>query len=126
MSQKKYTLSLENYLETIYNLGGKSDGVHCVDIASALSVSKASVNRAVNTLCEMNLARQIKYSTIYLTEAGTARAIELDFRHSTVKEFFMRILDLDEETADREACLIEHVISSETVVRLKNFLDSAE
>ena len=71
----KFTPSIEDYLETIYQLD-MGAGVKSTHIAEKLQVSKPSVHRAINTLAQMGLLTQEKYSQIYLTESGKAKARE--------------------------------------------------
>ena len=54
MNNRKYSESLENYLETICLFGG--DNVKSIDLAKHLNVSRASVNKAINTLKDKGIA----------------------------------------------------------------------
>ena len=42
-------------------------------------------------------------------------------RHTTIKRFFMDVLNVSEETAEQDACKIEHILSEESYEKLKNF-----
>ena len=63
----KFTPSIEDYLETIYQLD-LGAGVKSIHIANKLQVSKPSVHRAINTLGQMGLLTQEKYSQIYFPQ----------------------------------------------------------
>lgn len=64
MESKKYSESLENYLEAICMHGGIN--VRSIDLAKQLKVSRASVNKAINTLIEEGLVEKELYGDISL------------------------------------------------------------
>jgi DtxR family Mn-dependent transcriptional regulator len=122
---KKHSLSpsIEDYLEAIYLLDADQKGVRSIDVAAHLAVSKPSVNKALHNLTNAGLAKQEKYSLIYLTKIGREKAREVMNRHETIKEFLVNILKVAEPTAENEACMIEHAMSNETVSKMRGFLE---
>jgi DtxR family transcriptional regulator, Mn-dependent transcriptional regulator len=122
MNTKKLTPSSEDYLETILELTGKTDAVRSVDIAMHLHVSKASVNKAMGILRDAGLIDQAHYGQIYLTNQGHQRAAEILRRHGMLKRFLVEILSIDDETAEQDACRMEHVISDRTRDRWMAYL----
>lgn len=112
----KFTPSIEDYLECIYQTN-QGQGVKSTDIAAKLSVSKPSVHRAIVTLAEMGLLQQEKYSLIYLTEAGQKKAAEVAAKHEVLSRFLQYVLGIAPEVAEEEACKMEHGVSMETVQR---------
>ena len=112
----------ENYLETILLLEMHNGTVHAVDIANALGFSKPSVTRAMSVLKKAGYVDQESYGTIRLTEAGRKRANEVYDRHILIKQFLMTILSLDTETAEADACRIEHIVSERTIERMRAVL----
>lgn len=112
------TKSLEDYLEAILILEKGHDEVRVTDIANFLDISKPSVNKAVKILKDEKLIDFEKYGKIKLTAQGTKIAKDIFFRHQTLKNFLMNDLGIDKETAESEACAIEHVISKESLYKL--------
>ncbi len=112
----------ENYLETILLLEMRNGVVHAVDIANELGYSKPSVTRAMGVLKKAGLVDQVAYGTIRLTDEGRKRANEIYGRHVLIKEFLMSVLSLDAETAETDACRIEHIVSERTVERMRAVL----
>ena len=112
----------ENYLEVIYELSIKNPIVRSTDIATVLNVSKPSVNKAMGILQSAQMITKEPYGSISLTKKGLCKAKELSTRHDTVKNFFVDILKVDETVADNDACKIEHIISDETINKLKEFM----
>ena len=119
---KNVTASLEDYLEAIYFLNN-DEGVRVTDIAPELSISKPSVNRAINTLKSQGLVTHEHYGSLFLTEEGLDIAKKIAKRHFMLKKFLTQILEVDEKTAEEEACLIEHCLSADTVEKLEKFMN---
>lgn len=112
------TKSLEDYLEAILILKNDFNEVRLTDIAAFLKISKPSVNKAVNVLRDENLIDSEKYGRIKLTKQGEKIAKDIYFRHQTLKRFLIDDLGIDKETAESEACAIEHVISKKSLYKL--------
>ncbi|AOT71886.1 metal-dependent transcriptional regulator [Geosporobacter ferrireducens] len=119
---KKLTFAMENYLEAIYELSKDGAGVRLSDIAERLGVTKASTNRAMATLSEKGLIINEKYKEIFLTPAGLSLAEFTSKKHQVIHDFFIEILNIDPATADKDACAIEHVISSDSIYAMEKFL----
>lgn len=116
--------SLEDYLETLLILGKENEKIRCVDVAKRMNVSKPSVNKAMNVLKEKGYVQQETYGDIHFTPEGKELAEKVYQRHTTVQSFLQHVLGVDEETAEEEACHIEHVISEDTFIKIKDFLDN--
>ncbi len=114
--------SLEMYLEAIVELDAQSEAVRSVDIARYLGVSKPSVSRAMNNLKSAGLILQEPYGRVTLTEAGRKKADHIHGLHHMITDFFMEALGLSAQTAEADACRIEHVISPETVMAISEYL----
>lgn len=116
----------ENYLETILSLERKNGIVRSIDIANELGFSKPSVSRAMGILKKAGYIEQEAYGNIHLTEAGRTRANEVYSRHVLLTRFFVEKLSLNPAIAEQDACRIEHVISPETVERIRIALDNPD
>jgi Mn-dependent DtxR family transcriptional regulator len=114
-----HTESREDYLETILLLMQKNGGVRSIDIANELNYSKASISRAVGILKESNYIKVEKSGQIIFTEEGRKRAEAVYERHTVIKRFLREILGVSPETAEHDACKIEHVISDESFEKIK-------
>ena len=71
---KKLTPSMEDYLKEIYMLQMQSQEVRVTDIAALLSISKASVNKAVNILKDEGYIIHEHYGPVLLTQKGQEAA----------------------------------------------------
>ncbi len=120
------TESREDYLETILLLMRKNGGVRSIDIANELNYSKASISRAVGILKESNYISVDRSGQITFTEEGQKRAEAVYDRHITIKSFLKDIVGISSETAERDACKIEHIISDESFEKIKKMVTENE
>ncbi|HIV67541.1 MAG TPA: metal-dependent transcriptional regulator [Candidatus Butyricicoccus stercorigallinarum] len=127
--QEDHTLTRagEDYLEAIYRLaseGGSVDGaIRSVDVAESLGVSKASVNKALSMLKETGMVEQSRYGRVTLTPEGERYAALVWRSHRALRLFLEKDLGVDPQRADDEACLMEHVLSADTMERLIGYLE---
>ncbi|HBH94164.1 MAG TPA: hypothetical protein DDX91_00305, partial [Ruminococcaceae bacterium] len=112
----------EDYLETIYILNRRTGFVRSIDIANEMGYSKPSVSKGMSLLREMGYIVVADDGEIKLTKNGLKRAKEVYSRHLLIREFFIRKLGVNPTTAETDACKVEHVISEETYLRLRNFM----
>ncbi len=107
----------EDYLEAIYVLSLKNEdgSVRSVDVAEDLDVSKASVNKALSMLKDQGMVNQEHYGKVTLTDEGRAYARLVWRAHRALKAFLIDEIGVDEETANEEACLMEHALSAKTM-----------
>ena len=114
----KLHASGEDYLEAILVLKKKKGMVRSADVARHLEVSKPSVCHAVATLKKGGFLLMDGDHFLHLTDVGREVAEQIYEKH---RFFTDRLIEagVDPETAERDACRIEHVISEETFERLK-------
>lgn len=123
------TMAGEDYIESIFRLmeeGRVNDenAVRSVDVADDLGVSKASVSKALTYLKENGMVEQARYGRVKLTPAGADYARDVWRRHRALRKFLMIELGVEPETADEEACLMEHDLSADTMNRLYAYLEA--
>ncbi len=117
------TASLEDYLEIIYILQQGDGGVGITDISRELKISKPSVTKAIGILRSEKLVIQEKYGKITLTEKGALAAEEIYKKHKILSKFINKVLGVNERTAEIDACKLEHVLSAETLLGMKKYLN---
>ena len=105
----KLHASGEDYLEAIFVIYREKGMVRSVDVARYMEVSKPSVCHAVAALRDGGFLTMDEDHFLHLTNVGRDRF------------FTDRLIEVgvDPETAEREACRMEHVISSETFEKIK-------
>ena len=110
--------SPEDYLEAIYMLSLKQQEVRSIDIARHLGYSKPSVSVAMKRLRENGFVLMDDNGFLTLTPEGRAIATRVYERHEVISRYLISI-GINEETAQRDACRMEHVISEETFQKIK-------
>jgi DtxR family Mn-dependent transcriptional regulator len=114
--------SLENYLEVILDLEQNHKVARAKDIADRLQLQRGSVTSALKSLADKGLINYQPYSLITLTAKGKKLAREITGRHALLKEFLIKVLQVDAETAENTACRLEHAVDPQTVERLSCFM----
>jgi DtxR family Mn-dependent transcriptional regulator len=126
MQTESLSASMEDYLEVIFHVINEKQAVRPKDIAKRLKVSNASVTGALRTLTEKELIHYVPYDVITLTERGQAVAKDVVRRHEVLRDFFVKVLAVDEATADDAACKMEHSIPKIILERFIQFADFIE
>ena len=114
----KLYASGEDYLETILVLQQKHGMVRSVDVARHMEVTKPSVCVAVNTLKDGGFLIMDENHFLHLTDIGREVAEKIYERHCFFTEQLIAA-GVDPETAEADACRIEHVISETSFEKLK-------
>ncbi len=122
--EKKNQLSesLEDYLETILALQVEKSVARSKDIAEKLDIKRGSVTGMLKKLAKKKLVNYEPYGYVTLTREGKNIARKVERRHIFLKDFFFRVLKVDENTADRTACQMEHAMDKQTFRKFKDFL----
>lgn len=117
------TASLEDYLEVIFHIISEKEAVRPKDIAKRLKVTNASVTGALRSLAEKELINYAPYDVISLTQTGKIAAKDVIRRHEVLRDFFVNVLAVKEQEADKAACQMEHSIPG---IILERFIKFAE
>jgi len=115
--------SAEDYLETILRLQEQTGHVRSIDIANYLGYTKASVSIAMKKLRENGYIHVDESGTITLEKSGKEIALKIYDRHQTLTSLLIAA-GVSKETAAKDACKIEHVISNESYQCIKNYISS--
>jgi DtxR family transcriptional regulator, Mn-dependent transcriptional regulator len=117
------TASMEDYLETIALLKEEGKPVTVTAISKAMGVKKSSVNWALTKLSVTGLVLHEKYGDVEFTAEGASIAKDVYQRHEILRRFLVDILNVDPDTANNDACRMEHVLSRDSLSRLEKFID---
>ena len=115
------TARMEDYLEVIYELIQYKGYATTIDISEYLNVSSPSVTKMVQKLNESGHLNYEKYRGIRLTEKGILVAKSIRERHGLLAEF-LKMIGVDEDTANKDAEGIEHHLQPKTLGKLENFI----
>lgn len=117
--------SAEDYLEMILRLAEEKGYARSVDIATRLGVSKPSVSVAMKQLREGGYILMGKDNYITLTETGMEIAQRIYARHKLLTKVLM-LIGVDADTAQEDACKVEHDISPQTFSAIQATLEKLE
>ncbi|NLT13818.1 MAG: metal-dependent transcriptional regulator [Clostridiales bacterium] len=115
----------ENYLEIILIEQEKHGHVRSIDICNALNYSKPTISVMMKQLRENGYIEMDRSGFITLTETGGEIAEKIYERHRLLADFLMSI-GVDEETAYKDACKIEHDLSETSFEMLKRHYDETK
>ena len=124
--QAHLTESLEMYLKAVYVIQQKKQAARVTDIAHEVGVIPSSVTGALRTLSKLELINYAPYDIITLTPRGLDKAEAITRKYAALRDFFVKILGVDESTAQTEACRMEHRISEVVFDRLLHFVQYYE
>ena len=96
----------------------KSGAVRSLDVARALHVTKPSVSKAMKRLREGGYLTMDAAKWINLTEAGREIAEQATEKHRVLTSCLLS-MGIDPIVAERDACALEHAISSEALEQMQ-------
>lgn len=126
MPSQVLSSSLEDYIEAIYMLIREKNVARVKDISKRLKVNYSSVTGALKALSERKLVNYAPYSLVTLTPKGEVLAKDVIRRHEVLRDFFVKVLSIEEKYADKAACEMEHAISPKILERFVEFIDFVE
>jgi len=119
---QKFTRSIEDYVEAIYEISRGGEGARVKDIAKRLNVTYPSISEILKKLVEMGLAKHERYGRVVLSPEGERLGRDISERHKILFDFMHRILKVPMDTAQSDACGMEHSMSPETREAFLSFI----
>ncbi len=117
---------MEMYLKTIFEITSDGEQQRVKLIAQRLGVTMPSVTGAIENLQFKELVEHTPYGDVKLTQKGRRIARQVRERNDLIFRFLRDVLTLPATTASRDACVLEHVVSSKTLDRMSSFLRFTE
>jgi len=114
---------MEDYLETILYLVDEHQVARAKEIGAQLHVNRSSVTTALQALAKRGLINYSPYDYVTLTESGQRVAQDVARRHAVLRDFFQRVLRIEDEEANAAACQMEHALAPIVLERLSAFLE---
>ena len=113
--------SAEDYLECILKLSKQRPVVRSIDFANDINYSKPSISVAMKNLRLNGYINVDESGFITLTDSGMEIASTIYDRHLILKKW-LEFLGISPETAEQDACKIEHTLSKETYTALRKHI----
>ena len=111
--EKGVEKTIEDYLEAMLMIQEQQGFIRSIDVAYLLGVTKPSVTYTTKRLKERGYITMDENNYISFTDTGLEIASRTYHRHKILTQFFVN-LGVNEDTARKDACLIEHDLSPET------------
>lgn len=119
-SENELTHSMAHYLLTIHKLKENKGYARVTDIAKDMGLTKGSVSTALNNLKKKDLVEEDDSKFLNLSKEGHEHVHSILSSRTLLYYFLKDILQVDDETAHQDSCLMEHLVSEQT--REKFFL----
>lgn len=118
--------SQEDYLEAICHIAREKGAARAKDLSRWLKVTNSSVTGALQALAHKGLINYAPYDVITLTPKGRSAAENVISRHDVLRQFFTKVLVVDEDLAQEAACRMEHAMPAEILERFVRFFEFLE
>jgi len=125
-THRKLTPSQEDYLKSLYQLGGEAGSVGTSQLADRLGVSAASATEMLGKLASQGLVAHDRYRGASLTAEGVRLALEIVRHHRLLEMYLTRKLGYGWDEVHEEAEELEHVISERMEERIFEALGRPE
>ena len=122
MEEHKISASLEDYIEAIHQISKEKQVVKAIDLSKRLDVKRSSVAEAIKNLTKRELVTY-ENNNLKLTDKGLEIAKEVINRHNTLYNFFAKVLKVEPEEAQLNACRVEHVITENAFKNLTQYIE---
>ena len=122
---KRLTMKEEDYLEAILNVSREKGYAKTRDVADELELSAPSVVEMFVKLDRKKLVVYRKYEGVTLTDAGRIIAEQIKYRHDVLVGF-LRLINVPDPVATKDACFMEHELDAATIQQIKQFVEFVE
>lgn len=123
LQDRKLSMNIEEYLETIYRLSHNKDRVKTTRISKALNIAPGSVTQMLIKLDRMGYVEYSQYKGVQLTDIGFKTARSITRKHRLLERFLHDILKIKDNLLHEQACEMEHSLSDEAERALCQVLD---
>ena len=120
--EKQLSPTHEMYLKVLYQVRADYEVARVRDISRGLGVNPGTVTSTLKRLEKMGFVKHDRYGVVALTPAGVNVAECMIRRFETIKGLLVEVLSVDLETAEVDACMMEHAVSPATVNRMEALL----
>src|SRR5579884_1980295 len=123
-SEEALTATVEEYLETIYNMAAENEVVIGARLAEKFHVAPPTVTEMLKRLVRDGYVEMDQKRQISLTEAGYRAAEAVLRRHRLTERFLTDMLGMQWHQVHEEACRLEHFISGAVEARVITSLNN--
>ncbi len=117
-TEETLSATVEEYLETIYNLSAENEVVIGARLAEKFHVAAPTVTEMLKRLVRDGYVEMDNKRQVTLTEAGNQAAEAVLRRHRLTERFLVDMLGMQWHQVHEEACRLEHFISGAVEARV--------
>lgn len=110
-TEEELTATVEEYLETIYNMTAENEVVIGARLAQKFRVSPPTVTETLKRLVRDGYIEMDQKRQVTLTDTGYTAAEAVLRRHRLTERFLVDMLGMEWHQVHEEACRLEHRIS---------------
>src|SRR5579885_3279696 len=117
-TEEPLSATVEEYLESIYNMSVENEVVIGARLAEKFKVSAPTVTEMLKRLVRDGYIEMDNKRVVTLTEAGNQAAEAVLRRHRLTERFLVDMLGMQWHQVHEEACRLEHFISGAVEARV--------
>jgi DtxR family transcriptional regulator, Mn-dependent transcriptional regulator len=117
-TEESLSATVEEYLESIYNMSAENEVVIGARLAEKFHVSAPTVTEMLKRLVRDGYIEMDNKRQVTLTEAGNHAAEAVLRRHRLTERFLVDMLGMQWHQVHEEACRLEHFISGAVEARV--------
>jgi DtxR family Mn-dependent transcriptional regulator len=117
-----HSLTEENYLKALYNLGSESGEVNVTDLSHWLNIKMPTVTSMMKKLADKKLVHYESYKPLRLTEKGKKEAAIVIRKHRLAEMFLVQNMGFGWEEVHEIAEQVEHINSSALFEKMDELL----
>jgi DtxR family Mn-dependent transcriptional regulator len=106
--------SMVHYLLSIHKLKEEKGYARVTDIANEMGLTKGSVSTALNNLKKRKLVIEDENKFLSLSDEGHNQVHNILSSRTLLYYFLKDFLNVPDEVAHKDSCLMEHLLSEET------------
>ena len=122
--EEPLSATVEEYLETVYNMSVENEVVIGARLAEKFNVSAPTVTEMLKRLVRDGYINMDNKRVVTLTEAGNQAAEAVLRRHRLTERFLVDMLGMQWHQVHEEACRLEHFISGAVEARVITSLNN--
>jgi DtxR family Mn-dependent transcriptional regulator len=120
--ETELTHSSVHHLMAVHYLIEQNGYARAVDIGRYLNLTRGSISVTLNKLKGKHYLEEDRNKFYKLSEKGELFVRSVIDKRIILKKFFTEVLGLPSQTAEIDACKIEHLLSRETSEKLLTFM----
>lgn len=120
--ESEISYEAEEYIEAIYRLQKRNGVAKTKELAQTLNVVPGSITNTIQHLEQHDLVIHEPYRGVKLTKQGERIALDILRRHRLAERLLTDMLKADWSTVHKDACILEHALTKNTVALLEERL----